>query len=47
MISLLVFAGNGHQFLRHRQHTAGSRHDEVLEGKAHHLEEAGEALAFV
>lgn len=43
MISRLLFsAGNGHQFLWHRKHTAGPRHDEVLERKAHHLEEAGE-----
>lgn len=36
------FAGNGHQLVRHRQHIAGSGYDEVLERKAHHLEEAGE-----
>lgn len=34
--------GNGHQFLWHRQHTASSRHDEILERKAYYLEKAGE-----
>lgn len=42
MISHPLLSGNGHQLVRHRQHIAGSGYDEVLEGKAHHLEEAGE-----
>lgn len=43
---LLLFSrwhlGNGHLFVRHCEHVAGLGHDEVLEGQAHHLEEAGE-----
>lgn len=33
--------GNGYQLLRYRQHVAGPRHDEILEGKAYHSQETG------
>lgn len=37
---------NGHQLVRHRQHPAGTGDDEVLEGQAHHPQEAGKSLSL-
>jgi hypothetical protein len=34
-------SGDGHQLVRHCEYSPGTGHDEVLEGKAYHTEEAG------
>lgn len=40
-IFCFIIPGDGHQFVRYRQHTPGPRYDEVLEGQTHHTEKAG------
>jgi hypothetical protein len=37
-------SGDGHQLLRHCKYPPSAGHDEVLEGEAHHTEEAGKDL---
>lgn len=38
----VYFSGNGHIFVWYCQHTAGTGHDEILEGQAHSTAKAGE-----
>jgi len=40
-------SGDGHQLLRHCKHSSGIGNDEILEGEAHHTEEAGKDIPSV
>jgi len=36
-----------HQLLRYSQHAPGPRHDEILEGKAHHSQKTGNSFCSI